>query len=83
MNLWNTGDWILLMIFPLWLLIWLWPKLVTRGDRDGWHLWFAWHPVTAEGRTRWLLWVERYYCAGMVGTGDLGWWKYRLPEEKS
>ena len=51
-------------------------------QRQPWQRWFAYRPVRlfpyASGYA-WLRWVERTYVAPMVGTGDLGWFEYRLP----
>ena len=32
-------------------------KLHKTSDKTNWKLWFAWYPITVEGKTVWAEWV--------------------------
>lgn len=45
------------------------------SDRDPWHRWFAWHPVTIDNTRVWLEWIERQILMPELG----GAFYYRWP----
>lgn len=51
---------------------------LKQKNREAWHMWFAWYPITVKSEIIWLECVERHRYISMC-TGDC-YYEYRLPQ---
>ncbi len=53
-------------------------EMEEMSPQDTSELWFAWHPVIAEGRFVWLKYVRRDWEEGRMEFGQGSGWVYYL-----
>lgn len=55
------------------------PKISINSKKDAiyeWHRWFAWYPVTTNGKWAFFNWIFRRRMQSCGGYGE-DWWYYR------
>jgi hypothetical protein len=64
-------------------------KKIVRFDKECWHVWFAWYPITIDTKHStiviWLQSIERRWippCIYLLAS-QKGYWEYRLSVNKN